>query len=72
MLLGVLLVLMGIICILLLEGLLRFPGIFFWFISGDLMQLWFLALVVLGFLYLGALSLLRKRAKTGRVLMSQY
>lgn len=54
--LGVLLVLMGIICVLLLEGLLGFPGIFFWFIGGDLMQFWFLVLVVLGFLYLGALS----------------
>jgi len=70
--LGVLLVLMGIICVLLREGLLGFPGIFFWFIGGDLMQFWFLVLVVLGFLYLGALSRLQKRAKRGWGLMSQY
>lgn len=70
--LGALLVLMGIICVLLFEGLLGFPSIFFWFIGGDLMQFWFLVLVVLGFLYLGALSRRQKRAKRRGFLMSQY
>ena len=34
----VLLVLMGVIGVLLFEGLLGFPGLFFWFIGGDLMK----------------------------------
>ena len=70
--LGMLLVLMGIFCVLLLEGLLEFPGIFFWFLGGDLMQFWFLVLVVLGFLYRGTLSRLQKRAKRGWILTHQY
>jgi len=57
----VLLVLMGVISVLLFEGLLALPGLFFWFIGGDLMQFWFLVLVVLGFLYRGALARLWKR-----------
>src|SRR5215472_17673432 len=57
----VLLVLMGVIGVLLFEGLLAFPGLFFWFIGGDLMQLWFLVLVVLGLLYRGALARRWKR-----------
>jgi len=61
--LGVLLVLMGSICVLLFEGLLGFPGIFFWLMGGDLMQFWFIVLVVLGLLYLHAFSRLQKRAK---------
>lgn len=58
----VLLVLMAVISALLFEGQLGFPGLFFWFIGGDLMQLWFLVLVVLGFLYRGALARRWKRA----------
>lgn len=56
----VLLILMGVIGVLLFEGLLEFPGLFFWFI-GDLTQIWFVVLVVLGFLYRGALARLWKR-----------
>lgn len=69
----VLLVLMGVIGVLLIEGLLWFPGLFFWFVGGDLMQLWFLVLVVLGFLYRGFLARLWKRevAKRG-ILMRRY
>lgn len=69
----VLLVLMGVIGALLFEGLLGFPGLFFWFIGGDLMQLWFLVLVVLGFLYRGALARLWKRGAEKRgILMRRY
>lgn len=57
----VLLVLIVVIAVLLYEKLLGFPGLFFWFIGGDLMQLWFIVLVVLGFMYRGSLSRLRKR-----------
>jgi hypothetical protein len=62
----VLLILMSMIGVLLFEGLLGFPGLFFWFIGGDLMQLWFLVLVVLGFLYRGALARLWKRGAANR------
>jgi hypothetical protein len=69
----VLLVLMGVIGVLLFEGLLGFPGLFFWFIGGDLMQLWFLVLVVLGLLYRGALARLWKRGAEKRgILMRRY
>ena len=57
----VLLILMGVISVLLFEGRLAFPGLFFWFIGGDLMQLWFLVLVVLGLLYRSALARRWKR-----------
>jgi len=68
---GVLLALMGIICVLLLVGLPGLPALFFWFIGGDLLQFWLLVLVVLGFRYRDALSPLPKRAKRGWVRMSQ-
>lgn len=69
----VLLVLMGVIGVLLFEGLLEFPGTFFWLIGGDLMQLWFLVLVVLGFLYRGALARLWKRgAQKREIPMRRY
>jgi hypothetical protein len=45
---------MAIICFLLLQGDLAFPGIYFWFIGGDIMQFWFIVLAILGFIYLGA------------------
>jgi hypothetical protein len=57
-----LLVLMAVISVLLFEGLLAFPGLFLWFIGGDLTQLWFLVLVVLGLLYRGAIARRWKRA----------
>src|SRR5579883_3264941 len=68
----VLLVLMVVIAVLLFKGLLAFPGLFFWFIGGDLMQLWFLVLVVLGFLYRGALARRWKRGvgRRGRLMRS--
>jgi len=56
----VLLIPMGVIAVLLFEGLLEFPGLFFWFLGGDLMQLWFLVMVVLGWLYRRALARLWK------------
>lgn len=62
----VLLVLIGAIAVLLFEGQLGFPGFFFWFIGGDLTQLWFLVLVVLGFLYRRILVRLWKRAAEER------
>lgn len=62
----VLLVLIGAIAVLLFEGQLGFPGFFFWFIGGDLTQLWFLVLVVLGFLYRRTLVRLWKRAAEER------
>lgn len=70
----VLLVLMGVIVVLLFEGLLGFPGLFFWLIGGDLMQLWFLVLVVMGFLYRGALARRFGRGGMRRrgMLMSRY
>jgi hypothetical protein len=52
---------MGVIGVLLFDGLLVFPGLFFWLIGGDLMQFWFIVLVVLGLLYRGALVRLWKR-----------
>ncbi len=71
----VLLILMGVIAILLFEGSLGFPGLFFWLIGGDLMQLWFIVLVVLGLLYRGALARLWKRGvekRGGGVRMRRY
>ncbi|WP_201389938.1 hypothetical protein [Ktedonobacter sp. SOSP1-85] len=69
----VLLVLMSVIAVLLFEGLLGFPGLFFWFIGGDLMQLWFLVLVVLGLLYRGSLARLWRRGAEKRgMLMKRY
>jgi serine/threonine protein kinase len=62
----VLLILMGVIAVLLFEGLLEFPGLFLWFLGGDLMQLWFLVLVALGFLYRSALARLWKRGMEER------
>jgi len=48
-----LLLVMALICFLLLQADLAFPGLYFWFIGGDLMQFWFIVLVILGFVYLG-------------------
>ena len=57
--LAVLLLIIGVICALLLQGLLSFPWFYFWFIGGDLMALWFVVLVVLAILYLRTLSRLQ-------------
>ena len=54
-----LLLIIGVICALLVEGLLSFPWFYFWFIGGDLMALWFVVLVVLAILYLRTLSRLQ-------------
>lgn len=62
----VLLIPMGVIALLLFEGQLEFPGLFFWFLGGDLMQLWFLVLVVLGLLYRRALARLWKSGEERR------
>ena len=51
--LPVLLLVMALICFLLLQGDLAFPGIYFWFIGGDIMQFWFIVLAILGFVYWG-------------------
>jgi serine/threonine protein kinase len=68
----VLLILMGVIAALLFAGLLEFPGLFFWFLGGDLMQLWFLVLVVLGFLYRRALARLwKEKAEKRGIRMSR-
>jgi hypothetical protein len=48
-----LLLVMALICFLLLQADLAFPGLYFWFIGGDLMQFWFIVLLILGFVYLG-------------------
>ena len=50
-----LLLVMALICFLLLQADLAFPGLYFWFIGGDLMQFWLIVLVVLGFIYWRAL-----------------
>ncbi|HLW00193.1 MAG TPA: hypothetical protein VKT82_16110 [Ktedonobacterales bacterium] len=62
--LAVLLVIMAVICFLLIQGDLAFPGIYFWFIGGDIMQFWFIVLVILGFVYLGN-SGARKQSSAG-------
>ncbi len=67
----VLLILMSVISVLLFAGKLAFPGLFFWFIGGDLMQLWFLVLVVLGLLYRGAIARRRKRGAGKRASLMQ-
>lgn len=62
--LAVLLLIMALICFLLFQGYLAFPWHYLWFIGGDLMQPWFLVLLILGILYWRALPKARKqRAK---------
>ena len=64
---AVLLLVITLICFLLFEAVLAFPGFYFWFIGGDLMQLWFLVLVILGIMYWRTLPRAGK-TRTGRVL----
>jgi hypothetical protein len=54
--LALLLLVIGGICGLLMSGLLSFPWVYFWFIGGDLMELWFVVLVILAILYLRTFS----------------
>ncbi len=46
-----LLVIIALICFLLFQKDLAFPGLYFWFIGGDFMQFWFLVLFILGLVY---------------------
>ena len=53
---------MVLLCFLLLQADLSLPGFYFWFLGGDLMQFWFIVLVVLGFVYWHALPMARGRS----------
>lgn len=46
-----LLLIIALICFLLLQADLALPGLYFWFIGGDLMQFWFLVLGIMGIVY---------------------
>jgi len=46
---------MALLCFLLLQADIALPGLYFWFIGGDIMQFWFIVLVVLGLIYWRAL-----------------
>jgi hypothetical protein len=48
---AVLLLIIVIICFLLFQKDLAFPGLYFWFIGGDLMQFWAIVLIILGLVY---------------------
>ncbi len=50
--LPVLLLVMALICFLLIQGDVAFPGLYFWFIGGDIMQFWLIVLAILGLVYL--------------------
>ncbi len=56
-----LLLVMVLICFLLLQADLAFPGFYWWFIGGDLTQFWFLVLVILGIVYWRMLPRARTR-----------
>jgi hypothetical protein len=62
-----LLLVMAIICFLLWQADLAFPGLYFWFVGGDIMQFWFLALVILGFFYWRFSGPRNKRRSRGRL-----
>jgi hypothetical protein len=56
-----LLLVIALICFLLIQADVALPGLYFWFIGGDLMQFWFIVLVVLGFVFWRRLP---RRART--------
>ncbi len=62
-----LLLVMVIICFLLWQADLAFPGLYFWFVGGDLMQFWFLVLIILGFIYWRFSGTRNKRRTRGRL-----
>lgn len=61
---AVLLLVIVLICFLLFQRDLAFPGLYFWFIGGDFMQFWFIVLFILGLVYWRMLPRARKTNNT--------
>ncbi|HEX6779447.1 MAG TPA: hypothetical protein VF099_14650 [Ktedonobacterales bacterium] len=61
-----LLLVMALICFLLIQADAALPGLYFWFVGGDLMQFWLIVLVVLGFVYWRRLPRVRTKKGAGR------
>lgn len=57
---------MALICFLLIQADAALPGLYFWFVGGDLMQFWLIVLVVLGFVYWRRLPRVRTKKGAGR------
>lgn len=66
-----LLLVIALICFLLLQADAAFPGLYFWFIGGDLMQFWFIVLVVLGYVYWRTLPRARTKNATRRSIQNR-
>jgi hypothetical protein len=61
---------MAIICFLLLQADAALPGLYFWFVGGDLMQFWLIVLVVLGVVYWRRLPRVRTKKAAKRSMPS--
>jgi hypothetical protein len=67
-----LLLVMALICFLLLQADMALPGLYFWFVGGDLMQFWFIVLVILGLIYWRMLPRAPRKNGTRRFNQNSY